>query len=127
MSSINNELVLLKQYLFLWACHLASWARVSSSSVALSTWAYRAATRIHHPVGDRPFDVDHQIERAIGRALKRIQYVRGDRDYIEMSLPKTHGLSIDFPDQGCSKYCEDVEMASLGWKAVICRQNRVGA
>jgi hypothetical protein len=117
------------------------------------------------------YDADYQIERAIGRALKRVQRFRGDRDYIDLSdflrrldeeyfdgdevavriaqlkanlapatssgsiiaafagisLPHAYGLSVYFPNQGCSKYYDEVEMANLGWKALICKQNQVSA
>jgi hypothetical protein len=42
-----------------------------------------------------------------------------------VALPNAHGLSIYFPNQGCSSYYDAVEMASLGWKDLICKQNRV--
>ena len=115
------------------------------------------------------YDADFQVERAIGRALKRVQRFRGDRDYMDLydflqhmeaeyatidelmaeikglrlsleqsasgtpiianvtgrGLPNAHGLSVYFPDQGCSKYYDDVEMAGMGWKDLICKQNRV--
>jgi hypothetical protein len=114
------------------------------------------------------YDADFQIERAIGRALKRVQRFR-ERDYmdlynflqhleaeyaaddelmagikglrlsLEQSTPGTpiiasvtgkvllnaHGLSVYFPNQGCSKYYDDLEVASMGWKDLICKQNQV--
>jgi hypothetical protein len=41
------------------------------------------------------------------------------------NIPKAHGLSIYFPDQGCSKYYEDVEISAMGWKDLIYKQNRL--
>jgi hypothetical protein len=115
------------------------------------------------------YDADFQVERAIGRALKRVQRFRGDRDYMDLydflqhlegeygagdelmdgikglrrsleqsapstpiianvtgrALPNAHGLSVYFPNQGCSKYYDNVEMAGMGWKDLICKQNQV--
>src|SRR5262245_38801268 len=111
---------------------------------------------------------DFDVERAIGRVLKRVQRFRGDRDYMDLydflqqleaeyaknddlmagikelkfslkesrprapilanvtgkDLPKAYGLSIYFPNQGCSKYY-DVEMAGMGWKNLIYKQNQL--
>ncbi|WHZ29343.1 MAG: hypothetical protein OJF51_004145 [Nitrospira sp.] len=114
------------------------------------------------------YEADFQVERAIGRALKRVQRFR-DRDYMDLYnflelleaeyggddvlmagikglrlslkqsasgtpiianvtgrvLPNAHGLSVYFPYEGCSKYYDDVEMAGMGWKDLICKQNQI--
>jgi hypothetical protein len=48
-------------------------------------------------------------------------------NFAGMALPNAHGLSVYFPNQGCSKYYDDVEMAGLGWKDLICKQNQVAS
>ena len=46
-------------------------------------------------------------------------------NFAGLARPGAHGLSVYFPDQGCSQYYDDVEMAGMGWKGLICKQNQV--
>jgi hypothetical protein len=80
-------------------------------------------------IGDA-YDGDEDLLEAVEAVLSHLTSDRGQTailaDVHISQLKGAHGLSIYFPDKGCSQYYNDLDFARLGWGAWLRYVNQVG-